>query len=413
MINLIDNLIFYANSHVQGSESQVPGIYIVGHPPTPPEAVYRAAFISAVVLLILAGLFQHFLKKKFLTPGKAGENGETPPIRYKSLKTALIIIAVVLFYFISLEAVLQVYVYYHPYQEFIPDPQAHWKINPAIQRAYDNSGDKNKKELAERDGLLDWEYTRQKDEKAYRILCYGDSQTMATPWVGSIYLTFPKLLQDKLMETFMKRDPQVINMGVSGYSSYQGLLFFKNIGLLYRPDCVIIGLGFHDAGSSYAPDKEVNTDRPMLKKLRSLLYRSQIYLLIRKRILTRRATGESEKGRPVFRRVSIEDYRENLREFVKKGKEKGIRVVFLTVPQMDPGGAKHLEYVETMRKAAKDLNIQLIDGVDAMSKIPPGEQSRYFVEDGVHFSREGNRFMANLIFGKLKPVLEDEFNEKK
>jgi len=416
LFEIINQLIFFAQEHVQGTEMEVPGLYITGHPPVPPEKVYAMAYILAGILIIVAIALQYFLKKWLLTPKKTYKNTDEdpPPVKHRTLKTIIIILVVVLFYFVSLEAALQIYVHFNPYQKFIPDPTAGWKINPEIQRYYQKPEGVDPKTLCERDGLLDWEYTRFKEPGAYRILVYGDSQTMATPWVGDINLTFPKLLQKKLRKAFPGKKIEVINMGVSGYSSAQGLLFFKNIGLLYNPDCVIVGLGFHDAGRSYTPDKEITSDKPWVKKIRSLLYRSQIYLLIRKKILQRRAIARdmTKNNRPIFRRVSKEDYRENLKTFKDIGKENNLLVIYLTVPQVSPDGTAHVNYVDVMRKAANDFNVVLIDAVKSMSKIPLEKQKKYFVEDRVHFNRKGNEFMAEEIFRVIEPVLaKKEFKE--
>lgn len=423
LFEAINQLIFFAREHIQGTEMEVPGLYITGHPPAPPEKVYAVAYISAGILLILAIALQYFLKKRILIPKNTGESEteDPPPVKHRTFKTVLIVLIVVLFYFISLEAALQVYVHYNPYQKFIPDPTSGWKINPGIQRYYQKPEGVDSKTLCEMDGLLDWEYMRFKEPDAYRILVYGDSQTMATPWVGDINLTFPKLLQGKLRKTFPKKRIEVINMGVSGYSSVQGLLFFKNIGLLYNPDCVIVGLGFHDAGQSYAPDKDVTSDNPWVKKLRSLLYRSQIYLLIRKKILQRRAISRdtSKNNRPIYRRVSKEDYRENLKIYEDIGKKNNLLIVFLTVPQVSPDGTAHVDYVNVMRKSAEDFNVIIIDAVRSMSGISLKKQEEYFVKDKVHFNRKGNEFMAEQIYEIIKPVLvkkgfkESEKTDKK
>lgn len=459
--SFLQNIILLGQSHIQGTEQEVPGIYIVGHPPTPPGKVYTVAWITIGVLFILTGILQYFLKKWWMKEGKSVEkdvkssnsdnsapandcdvpdNPGNPdaPIKQENSditgltpasppdvnpstiaenpssdrKTGLInfaiIIICILFFFVTLETVLQVYVYYNPYQVFIPDPQSHWKINPAIQRKYGTPTKNAPIDSAREDGIVDFEYTRYKEKDAYRILCYGDSQTMGAPWVGGMPNSYPKMLQKKLQKAFPKRKIQVINMGVSGYSSYQGLLFFRNIGIHYNPDCVVIGLGFHDAGASFAPDREITSDKQWVKTLRSTLYKSQIYLMIRKKILERRALNRKEDNRPVFNRVTKDGYRENLKTFLDMGKENKIKMIFLTVPQVGSDGTMHLDYVDVMRKASKDFDVTMTDAVEAMKKIPLKEQEEYFVQDKVHFNIKGNDFMSDRIFETLKPIIEKE-----
>lgn len=460
--SLLQNIIFMGQSHIQGTEQEVPGIYIVGHPPTPPEKVYTAAWIAIGALFVLTGLLQFFLKKWWMrgendNAGKddsqnlnnyktsvVHDNPETseknedasqksesaldrdtdtasspsqieadsPAAKKTGLINLAIIIICILFFFVSLEVVLQIYVHFNPYQVFIPDPQSHWKINPAIQRKYSSPNQGKPGNERQNDGMVDFEFTRFKEKDAYRILCYGDSQTMGAPWVGGMQNSFPKMLQKKLLKAYPKKKIQVINMGVSGYSSYQGLLFFRNIGLLYNPDCVIIGLGFHDAGASFAPDKEITSDKPWVKSLRSVLYKSQIYLMIRKKILEKRSLDRKEDNRPVFNRVSKEDYRNNLKTFLVMGKEKDIKMLFLTIPQMSEEGTLHADYVDVMRKASEEFNTPLIDAAKAMKKIPLKDQEEYFVQDKVHFNIKGNEFMSDIIFEKIKPIIEKELKQQ-
>ena len=384
---------------IQGIESQIPGIHITGHPPTPPKKVFHFAYATAGVLFVIAGIAQYFINKKFQDTS-TGENKNSGNKTKKTIFTVLI----VLLYFILLEGIMQVYIYYNPYQVFIPDPQVHWKINPAITKA------KEKKIISKsRCGfLMDQQYGFKKKEGAYRILCLGDSQTLGMPWVKSIRYTYAKQLQNKFLEELDSLKIEVMNMGVSGYSSFQGLIYMKNIGLLYNPDCIIVGYGYHDGNGSFAPDKDITTDNPKVKELRSILYRSQVYLMIRRKILERRTVRKVEDNKPVYRRVSPEDYVSNLEKFVKMGKENNFKVVFFTVPHIGKEGTKRMLYVEEMRKTAAKLGVPLIDGVKAISEVPVEEQEKYFFRDGAHFTKAGNEFIAEVLFKNLKPILEKQ-----
>lgn len=387
---------------IQGIESQVPGIHITGHPPNPPESVFRFAYAAAFVLLVLAGLGQFFLNKKFSgqNPGASDEDKAKTAAKHSKIRV-FITIMITLLYFILLEGVIQVYVHYHPYQVFIPDPQSHWKVNPAITRDVERQATEDRCSY-----VIDQQYPYKKAEGTYRILCMGDSQTLGLPWAKLMRFTYPKQLEERLKEEIPGKKIEVMNMGVSGYSSFQGLIYLKNICLRYNPDCIIVAYGYHDGNGSFAPDKDVNTDKPWVKNLRSILYRSQLYLMIRRKILERRAFRKVEGGKPVYRRVSPEDYRKNLTTFEEMGKKNNFRTVFFTVPHIGKEGTSRLSYVEEMRKAAKEMNVPLIDGVEAMSKVPTEEQEKYFYRDGAHFTKEGNEFIARVLAEKMKGIIE-------
>ncbi|MCE1246565.1 MAG: SGNH/GDSL hydrolase family protein [Firmicutes bacterium] len=404
-------MMFFSNVRVQGTEMEIPGIYITGHPPTPPGQVYTVAIVAAIVLFIAAGILQYFLNKKYVDG--QWENCRFKPLKSRTFRLVTGILGIIAFYFISLEAVLQIFVFFHPYQQFIPDPQSHWKINPGIKKLQETRTERNAHQVAIDDGVIDWEYGRDKPQGAYRILCYGDSQTMGTPWVGNnIMFTYPKQVQSQLRDELGNENIQVINMGVSGYSSFQGLIFFKNIGLLYHPDCVIVGYGHHDGAPSYAEDKEITSASPLVKKFRGLVYQSQLYLLIRKKVLEKKADEKMENGHQVFRRVSKEDYIGNLKAFADECRKRNILVVFFVVPQEAPDGTYHPEYADYMRQAARELNAPIIDGAANLAKLPQEQQNRYFVADKVHFTQEGCSYLADLVIKSITGDIAADMKKK-
>ena len=390
------------HNFIQGTEHQVPGIYITGHPPTPPAQVYRVAYVSAALLLVLAGLLQFCLKKYILGCKDDDTNNGKQKNDHRTCKTFFIILFVILFYFIMLEGILQVYVHFNPYQVFIPDPQSHWKVNPAISRVQGNDPDGNKI------FILDNEYRYNKKANSYRIVCMGDSQTLGIPWAGKLRWTFPKLLQKKLRDYYGTKQIEVINMGVSGYSSFQGLLLLKNIAMLYNPDCIIVGYGYHDGGESLAPDRDITSGNAVIKKIRSILYRSQIYLMIRRKVIGYKVHNIDPKGNCFYKRVSLKNYRRNLKEFAKTGQHSNTHVIFFIVPQQGKNGTIRPEYADEMRKTAKKLNIPLVDGAEAMQKISPEQQERFFFKDRAHFTKEGNDFISDVLCSNLKPILDNE-----
>lgn len=77
-----------------------------------------------------------------------------------------------------------------------------------------------------------------------RIICLGDSITMGLTVDEG--MTYPAQLETLLQRKFAPRKVSVINGGVMGYSSRQGLLLFKSKFLAYKPDVVVWGFGFND-----------------------------------------------------------------------------------------------------------------------------------------------------------------------
>lgn len=82
-------------------------------------------------------------------------------------------------------------------------------------------------------GFVDSEHKIEKDENVYRILFLGDS------WAEAIQVpldkSFPKILEEDLNKEF-----ETINLGLSGFATDQEYLAFKEFGLKYNPDLVIL-----------------------------------------------------------------------------------------------------------------------------------------------------------------------------
>jgi lysophospholipase L1-like esterase len=83
-----------------------------------------------------------------------------------------------------------------------------------------------------------------RDDGSNRVLAVGDSCTWG--WRVGQKQSYPAVLQRLLDGAHLTRRYQVINAGVAGYTSYQGLVYLRSRGLALDPRIVIIGLGFND-----------------------------------------------------------------------------------------------------------------------------------------------------------------------
>lgn len=91
-------------------------------------------------------------------------------------------------------------------------------------------------------GLRGREYPYERTSDAGRILVLGDS--FAWGYGVEESERFSELLANSM-------DAEVINAGVSGYSTDQELLWFRNEGVKYDPDLVILVLAGNDIGDNY------------------------------------------------------------------------------------------------------------------------------------------------------------------
>lgn len=133
------------------------------------------------------------------------------------------------------------------------------------------------------EGFRDGEFPRTKLASTFRIICLGDSWTFGAN-VGQ-QDAYPQRLQALLRQEFPKADFEVFNLGVLGYSSYQGLeLLKKNINELL-PDLVVIAFAMNDSNIGGSRDKDMpafnQKENTLIKTLNGILERIESYKLLR------------------------------------------------------------------------------------------------------------------------------------
>lgn len=372
---------------IQGLEHPYYFMHYVDQPRIPPLGVYLFALVLGV--LLATGLY--FLQRHLQARLGAGLG-----------KRFWLSISLVVVFFVLMELGLSVFVSFFPYQLFIPDPMGFWRTNPQLALATGRFPARGGMPM-DRPLFLDNQCNPEKTAGTFRIVCLGDSQTMARPWVSAAQ-AYPKVLQGLLRESFPSREIEVVNGGISGYTSFQGLFAIKHIALGYQPDVLVISYCLHDGDISYAEDKEVMTDSAGEIALKRLLYRSQLYLMLRKIIFRQKALLFDSSKRPVVARVSLGDYEKNLREMVDLARARQIRCYFLDLP-VDFGRVPAREpYRLVMRKVAQSEGVPLIDASGAATSLPTDQRGRFFF-DGVHFTPLGNRIIARMLLQRMAPGL--------
>jgi hypothetical protein len=129
-------------------------------------------------------------------------------------------------------------------RRFRPSLPPAWKDNPVHEMSLNS------------DGFRDAEFPRTKPPGTFRLLCLGDSWTFGAS--VSQDQTYPQRLQARLRQQFPKRNFEVLNLGVLGYSSFQGLELLKQTGLGLEPDFIVAGFAINDASVVGWRDKDMS-----------------------------------------------------------------------------------------------------------------------------------------------------------
>jgi lysophospholipase L1-like esterase len=236
-----------------------------------------------------------------------------------------------------------------------------------------------------------------------RLICYGDSLTDGPPKGG-----WPAWLQSLLA----KQQPgpgrrfEVLNAGVAGYSSHQGLLRFLQEVDLYDPDLILVSFGWNDAAEAIGqPDKSFRLPAwPLIVTQRALVH-YRAYLVLMHYTLRWRTEPPAARSGPVQPRVSVGEYLANLERFRSEAVARGIPIVFLTRPHKLP--PEELAKNPTWRGSvprynaalvawAKKQNLNLLDVQRYFELLPPS-----FFSDECHFTRQGYQRMGELVRDQL------------
>jgi len=281
--------------------------------------------------------------------------------------------------------------FYHSFQDehFVYDPDLLWRPRP---------GDP----MFNAQGYRGEEVAAEKRPGSFRIVAVGDSNTLG--WRGKDGPSWPGDLQALLREKGGRFT--VVNAGVYGYSSFQGLRRFKE-ALPLRPDMVLVSFGCNDAMRVTMSDEEFAGRKVRSTGLDTVLVKfrvGQIFLACSDKIVFNGKEG-------LVLRVSLRDYEANLEEIIRIAKGNKIQVVLLTRPFIDPSidPSPHKWWWREFAAAYNDATREVgkrggVPVVDIYSHFKGRKQ--YFVDES-HFTKEGHQLAAKIISDRIMPLVPD------
>jgi len=239
---------------------------------------------------------------------------------------------------------------------------------------------------------------RPKPPGELRILAVGDSNMLghAASWANNLAVTFdPRALG--------RQRTTVVNASVYGYTSYQGRLRLEQFRD-FEPDLVLISFGGNDPGPNVAPDRAFHVSA-WQRTLDRWSTRLRLAALVRYagHRLARRSDRQASPA-PSVPRVSLEDYRENLRAMIARSREMGARPVLFTRPLAYDGYAAEQNnpgrpyYLATLEVGAED-KVPVID----LHRIMGCHWSLY--QDISHFNGRGHALAGWLVAQALTSIL--------
>jgi len=285
--------------------------------------------------------------------------------------------------------------------DLVPDTQLFWRLAPNNPRLLTNAH-----------GYRGDDFVDRKSPGTIRIITLGCSCTFG---IASAY-SYAMALQQLLNRNEAGKRYEVINAGVPGYSSFQGVKVLESELVEYRPDIVTVFFGWNDHWlAKYFQDKDQKTPSRTAQFL--LDHASRLRLIQALERLSASIHGLGRKhGTSEMYRVSPQDYRLNLERIIDDAETCGSKVALVTAPTAfsQPSDVPdylvedgfiadkatlfriHREYNDIVREVARSKSVLLIDcaaGFDASPK-----KKALFGEDGIHPNEAGHWLIALKVF---------------
>jgi lysophospholipase L1-like esterase len=240
-------------------------------------------------------------------------------------------------------------------------------------------------------------------ERGAHVVFLGDSCTA----IGA----YPQILTNQIHRRYPDIGLRTVKVGVSGWTTHQGLRQLERDILPAHPRIVTLYYGWNDHWMGFGiEDKDIGGIRllglPGLGSLRTAQ-------LVFKGLVAWSASRRDDRPN----RVSPDDFRANLTQMTRSAREAGVIPVLLTAPTSHRKGHEpqvlakrhlsdldelvplHRQYVEIVRSVAAQEDAVLCDLAAGFDALPDVElRFDYFRKDGIHLRQKGDEKLAELIF---------------
>lgn len=233
-----------------------------------------------------------------------------------------------------------------------------------------------------------------------KIMIYGDSNTQ-----GLATSSWAFELQNRLSAA---RSPMVVlNRGVVGYSSFQGVGRLKRDLKTYQPQVIIFAFGWNDAAPAInAPDPYFS---PYPGMGGGLLARSRAYAIgVYYANEFRGSLSNNQQLRQTTPRMTSDQYIQKLKEMYILAEQHGAIPIIVTRPfdSTNPDFSDETNwrsriplYNQAVRELMKDDAKHLVDFEEYFRSRP-----ELFIDES-HFSPEGHREASDVLWRTLNEVL--------
>jgi len=272
----------------------------------------------------------------------------------------------------------------------VEDPLLMWSPQPG----YDHDG-----VTVNSAGFRDREYTVEKPRNTFRILCLGDSSTFGLGVMAAD--TYHSQLEQTLarQSAGSGRRYEVLNAGVTGYTSAQCLGMYVHRGQAWQPDVVTLYVGINDRHErSRLSDREImREDLPVwFRKLTRSKLSKLVFFRVMRRLMTDVLSSDDE-DEAMVPRVSLQEFAEDVLELNRRCRSAGSTLIAISPPRNSRAasesdlGPRVAQYRRTLQDTCDEHGIVLLH-VEALTEAS-GQDNSHLFNDDVHPLPGGHKLL--------------------
>ena len=244
-------------------------------------------------------------------------------------------------------------------------------------------------------GMRDSEPMSIERPSVFRIVVLGDSFTFGFRVAGEE--TYPSVLEQRLNQGGREDRFDVLNMGVSGYSTRDEALVLEHKALSWQPDLIVVGYVLNDP--------ETAPVQPLTSYFQEPAVWQRFHLA---RLVARVKHGldiENRGGGDYYRYLHAEGYPqwngvvsalEEIRQLIEDQQIPVLMVIFPERPERRWGSYLYADLHQQVADVAQEKSFAVIDMLDRFRKHPPREM-RVRLGDS-HPSAGGHALAAEAIY---------------
>ncbi len=311
------------------------------------------------------------------------------------------------------------------------DAERFWKLRPNIE-INDPENSYWQGTVSNSLGFRSPEFTLEKPAGTTRIVCFGDSSTFG---IGArMEDTWPFQLDEQLNSSFefattdnsRRRNAsprfQVINAGVPGYTSHQGLQHVRQEIDRLQPDIVFASYANNDFWTWDNTTDADHADRLQRFSIRRTLLRSRAVQLLDEAIHPPQQAASQEWAASAtnsyfipngewIQRVPLDAFRANIESMAGLCAEREVPLILVLWPDQPLAAGRwsiRLDYHDLMRRIAAERGLGIADVTRAFQQNRPWSVQSYVPNDIVHVDRYGNQLAAMEAFRAVSGLLRDQ-----